>query len=136
MRASSSPQPAVKLAFELLVLTAARSAEVRLATRDEMDVAGRVWTVPARRMKAKREQRLREPRPGHQRVDGRAGQGGRRHDVAQGQESGHAGAGARVLRGGVWVRRHPMRSSMRWAVVICSRTDRIGAYQNHVTVYK
>ena len=29
---ASSPQPAVKLAFELLVLTAARSAEVRLAT--------------------------------------------------------------------------------------------------------
>ena len=41
VRASSSPQPAVKLAFEILVLTAARSAEVRLATWDEMDVAGR-----------------------------------------------------------------------------------------------
>ena len=58
VRASSSPQPAVKLAFEFLVLTAARSAEVRLATRDEMDVAGRVWTVPALRMKAKREHRV------------------------------------------------------------------------------
>ena len=58
VRASSSPQPAVKLAFELLVLTAARSGEVRLATWDEMDVAGRVWTVPALRMKAKREHRV------------------------------------------------------------------------------
>ena len=29
---TSSPRPAVKLAFELLVLTAARSAEVRRAT--------------------------------------------------------------------------------------------------------
>ena len=58
VRASSSPQPAVKLAFEFLVLTAARSAEVRLATWDEMDVAGRVWTVPALRMKAKREHRV------------------------------------------------------------------------------
>ena len=55
VRASSSPQPAVKLAFEFLVLTAARSAEIRLATWDEMDAAGRVWTVPALRMKAKRE---------------------------------------------------------------------------------
>ena len=58
VRASSSPQSAVKLAFEFLVLTAARSAEVRLSTRDEMDVAGRVWTVPALRMKAKREHRV------------------------------------------------------------------------------
>ena len=58
VRASTSPQPAVKLAFELLVLTAARSGEVRLATWDEMDVAGRVWTVPALRMKAKREHRV------------------------------------------------------------------------------
>ena len=55
---SSSPQPAVKLAFEFLVLTAARSAEVRLTTWDEMDVAGRGWTVPAMRMKAKREHRV------------------------------------------------------------------------------
>ncbi|MCY4122645.1 MAG: tyrosine-type recombinase/integrase [Acidobacteria bacterium] len=58
VRTSKSGQPAVKLAFEFLVLTAARSAEVRLATWDEMDVAGRVWTVPAPRMKAKREHRV------------------------------------------------------------------------------
>ena len=58
VRASKSGQPAVKLAFEFLVLTAARSGEVRLATWDEMDVAGRVWTVPALRMKAKREHRV------------------------------------------------------------------------------
>ena len=29
-----------------------------MATWDEMDVAGRVWTVPALRMKAKREHRV------------------------------------------------------------------------------
>ena len=58
VRTSKSGQPAVKLAFEFLVLTAARSAEVRLATWDEMDTAGRVWTVPALRMKAKREHRV------------------------------------------------------------------------------
>ena len=58
VRASRSGQPAVKLAFEFLVLTAARSAEVRLATWDEIDVAGRVWTISALRMKAKREHRV------------------------------------------------------------------------------
>ena len=55
---AGSAQPAVKLAFEFLVLTAARSGEVRLATWDEMDVAGRVWTIAATRMKAKREHRV------------------------------------------------------------------------------
>ena len=40
------------------MLTAARSGEVRLATWDEMDVAGRVWTISAERMKAKREHRV------------------------------------------------------------------------------
>ena len=58
VRTSGSGQPAVKLAFELLVLTAARSGEVRLATWDEIDTAGAVWTVPAARMKAKREHRV------------------------------------------------------------------------------
>ena len=58
VRTSKSGQLVVKLAFEFLVLTAARSAEVRLATWDEMDTAGRVWTVPALRMKAKREHRV------------------------------------------------------------------------------
>ena len=58
VRTSSSGQPAVKLAFEFLVLTAARSGEVRLATWDEVDTDGAVWTVSAERMKAKREHRV------------------------------------------------------------------------------
>ena len=58
VRASGSPQAVVKLAFEFLVLTAARSAEVRLATWAEMDTAEQVWTVSAERMKAKREHRV------------------------------------------------------------------------------
>ena len=58
VRTSASAAPAMRLAFELLVLTAARSSEVRLATWDEMDVAGRVWTISAERMKAKREHRV------------------------------------------------------------------------------
>ena len=47
-----------KLAFELLVLTAARSGEVRLATWEEFDLDAAVWTVPAARMKANREHRV------------------------------------------------------------------------------
>ena len=58
VRTSKSGQPAVRLAFEFLVLTAARSAEVRLATWTEINTADRVWTIPALRMKAKREHRV------------------------------------------------------------------------------
>ena len=54
VRASSFWQPAVKLAFEFLALTAGRPAEVRLATWGE---AGRVWAISALRMKAKQEHR-------------------------------------------------------------------------------
>ena len=46
------------LSFEFLVLTAARSAEVRGATWDEIDVEAAVWTIPAQRMKAAREHRV------------------------------------------------------------------------------
>ena len=45
-------------AFEFLVLTAARSGEVRLATWDEMDLDAGVWAIPAARMKAKRDHRV------------------------------------------------------------------------------
>ena len=54
----SGATPAVKLAFEFLVLTAARSGEVRGARWAEIDRPGRVWTVPATRMKSKREHRI------------------------------------------------------------------------------
>ena len=47
-----------KRAFEFLVLTAARCGEVRLATWDEMDLDTGVWTIPAARMKAKRDHRV------------------------------------------------------------------------------
>jgi len=36
-------------------LTAARSGEVRGATRDEFDINAKLWTIPARRMKAERD---------------------------------------------------------------------------------
>ena len=50
--------PAVKLAFEYLVLTAARSGEVRGARWEEIDLSARVWTIPATRTKALREHRV------------------------------------------------------------------------------
>ena len=46
------------LAFEFLVLTACRSGEVRLATWDEIDFDTATWTVPANRMKSKRDHRV------------------------------------------------------------------------------
>ena len=55
---SSKATTALKLAFEFLVLTAARSGEVRLATWDEIDTRGHVWTIAATRMKANRAHRV------------------------------------------------------------------------------
>lgn len=46
------------LALKFLVLTAARSGEVRGAAWDEVDFLHGVWTIPASRMKAKREHRV------------------------------------------------------------------------------
>ena len=54
----SGATDAVKLAFEFLVLTAARSGEVRGARWAEINKSARVWTIPATRMKAKREHRV------------------------------------------------------------------------------
>ena len=55
---ASAAVPAATLACEWLVLTAARWAEVRGAEWAEIDTAGRVWTIPAVRMKAKRPHRV------------------------------------------------------------------------------
>ena len=57
VRASSTAE-IVKLAFEFLVLTAARYGEVRGAVWDEMDTENHVWTIPALRMKMKRDHRV------------------------------------------------------------------------------
>jgi integrase len=45
-------------ALEFLILTAARSGEALGATWGEIDATGRVWTIPAARMKAFREHRV------------------------------------------------------------------------------
>jgi integrase len=46
------------LALEFAVLTAARSGEVLGARWDEIDMEGKLWIVPASRMKAGREHRV------------------------------------------------------------------------------
>ena len=55
---ASDAWPATKLAFEYLVLTAARSGEVRGARWDEIDIDAAVWTVPATRTKTGRAWRV------------------------------------------------------------------------------
>ena len=55
---ASKASNAVKRAFEFLVLTAARSGEVRLATWGEVDRDAATWTVPGVRMKTKRDHRV------------------------------------------------------------------------------
>lgn len=44
-----------RLALQFVILTAARSGEVIGATWEEIDLAGALWTIPARRMKAQKE---------------------------------------------------------------------------------
>ena len=55
---ASNARPVVKLALEFLVLTAARWGEVRWAEWTEIDRDDCVWTIPATRMKAKRQHRV------------------------------------------------------------------------------
>jgi integrase len=55
LRADSSVQAR---ALEFLILAAARLGEVRGAVWPEIDMAARMWTVPAARMKAKKEHRV------------------------------------------------------------------------------
>ena len=45
-------------ALEFLTLTAVRSGEVRGMLWDEVDLKAKIWTIPAERMKAKREHRV------------------------------------------------------------------------------
>ena len=54
----SGAYPGAMLAFEFLVLTAARSGEVRNVRWEQVDRDGAVWTVPTERMKAGRAHRV------------------------------------------------------------------------------
>ncbi len=55
---ASNAAPVSMLAFEFLVLTAARWGEVRWAEWPEVDQTEGMWTVPESRMKSKREHRV------------------------------------------------------------------------------
>lgn len=50
-----------ELAFEFLILTAARTSEVLEARWSEIDLEQAAWTIPAVRMKAGREHRVPLP---------------------------------------------------------------------------
>lgn len=54
----SGALPQTRWAIEFLILTAARSLEVRDATWDEIDLDAATWTIPAARMKMKRPHRV------------------------------------------------------------------------------
>ncbi len=55
---SVDASPAVKLAFEFMILTATRTSEVLNAASGEVDTKKTTWTIPASRMKAEREHRV------------------------------------------------------------------------------
>lgn len=55
---ASGADSATKLAMELLILTALRSSEVRLAQWGEIDLDQSEWIVPGERMKMNREHRV------------------------------------------------------------------------------
>ena len=55
---ASSAWIGTKLCFEFMVLTAVRPGEARGARWEEIDFGASVWTIPATRMKATREQRV------------------------------------------------------------------------------
>ena len=55
---ASNAWTGAKLALRFLVLTAGRSAEVRGAVWDEIDLGRAVWTIPAERMKTDVEHRV------------------------------------------------------------------------------
>lgn len=55
---ASNASEATKLALELLILTASRSGEVRMADWSEFDLGQGIWTRPAQRMKSKKEHRV------------------------------------------------------------------------------
>lgn len=58
LRASDAGLANARLAVEFLVLTAARSGEVRGATWGEFDRAARTWSIPGARMKAGADHRV------------------------------------------------------------------------------
>jgi integrase len=55
---TADTSPSIRLAFELLIVTATRTSEVLHATWVEVDLDAKVWTIPGARMKAGRDHRV------------------------------------------------------------------------------
>ena len=55
---ASTADPSTKLGLEFLILTAARTGEVLSMEWGEVDIGAATWTVPASRMKARKEHRV------------------------------------------------------------------------------
>ena len=53
--AMSPATPSVRVAIELMILSASRPANIRFMTWDEVDLEAAVWRVPAAKMKMKRD---------------------------------------------------------------------------------
>ena len=58
VRSATRVDPTVRLAFEFVLLTAARSGEVRGARWSEIDFDSATWVIPGKRMKGGREHRV------------------------------------------------------------------------------
>src|SRR5215471_16331822 len=58
MRALRQQKEQGAKAAEFLILTTSRTGEVRFATWQEIDLGGRMWIIPAERMKATRDHRI------------------------------------------------------------------------------
>jgi integrase len=55
---AANVEASIKYALEYTILTAARTSEALLAKWDEIDLQAKTWTVPAERMKMKKEHRV------------------------------------------------------------------------------
>jgi len=58
LRAADAVHAAIRLAFELLILTATRTNETLGARWEEIDLDAAVWTIPGTRMKSGRDHRI------------------------------------------------------------------------------
>ena len=101
-----------KLAFEVLVLTATRLAEVGVARWGGVDLAARVWAIPASRLKAEREHRVP---PGGRAAEPRARrQGG---GLPRREPSCYSPARSRSMVCRLGCTRRPCRRSSRLALM-------------------
>ena len=115
----SSSGLVTKLAFHFLVLTAARSGEVRGATWDEIDLDNVTWTVPAERMKARREHRVPLSRRALEvlnEAEKLSGNTGLIFPSPTGRQLPDSNLSKMLRRSGIGSTAHGMRSSFRqWA---------------------